>query len=227
MNLSCDVIQDLLPLYHDGVCSEESKKMVEEHIATCAACKDVLHGLKEETAPDTVDAAGPLDAIGKAWEKSTKKALVKGLLIAFLVCTTLFASFLLATQWDFIEISTHEMKITEIYQLQDGRIIYKLDVPEGVYCRDWKFVDKDGCNYKIPVTSLINTTKLQGFKSELEEYQMVDYAEHNAWNKAQGLEPVTAWYLGSPNSGTPLLIYEEGMELEPAPEALEARYGAG
>ena len=30
MKLSCDVIQDLLPLYHDGVCSKESRKIVEE-----------------------------------------------------------------------------------------------------------------------------------------------------------------------------------------------------
>ena len=66
MKLSCDVIQDLLPLYHDGVCSEESKTIVEEHIATCAACKDMLHGLREESAPDTVDAASILKNIGKA-----------------------------------------------------------------------------------------------------------------------------------------------------------------
>ena len=43
MKLSCDGIQDLLPRYHDGVCSKESRKIVEAHIATCAACKDVLH----------------------------------------------------------------------------------------------------------------------------------------------------------------------------------------
>ena len=38
-NLPCDVIRDLLPLYVDGVCSEESKAAVEAHLESCEACK--------------------------------------------------------------------------------------------------------------------------------------------------------------------------------------------
>lgn len=228
MKLPCNVVQDLLPLYHDGVCSEESKELVREHIATCAQCKDYLHSLKEEAAPDKVDAAGVLNAIGSAWKKSTKKALVKGLLTAFLICAVLFCAFVAATQWKFIEISTHEMKVREIYQLQDGRILYKLDVPDSVFCREWKFVyTDDGGSYKIPITALIDTAQLSGFDSALDNYQMIDVGENNAWRKAQGLPPFTKWYLGSPDSGNPLLIYEEGMVLEPAPAELEAIYGRG
>lgn len=39
MKYPCDMIQDLLPLYLDGVCSEESKKAIEEHLAECSDCK--------------------------------------------------------------------------------------------------------------------------------------------------------------------------------------------
>ena len=42
MNISCEMIKDLLPLYSDGVCSEESKKAVEEHISKCRECKSEL-----------------------------------------------------------------------------------------------------------------------------------------------------------------------------------------
>lgn len=38
-NLPCDLIRDLLPLYLDGVCSEESKAAVEAHLEGCEACK--------------------------------------------------------------------------------------------------------------------------------------------------------------------------------------------
>ena len=38
--LSCKVIQDLLPLYEDNCCSEDSKKLVEEHLKTCEDCKN-------------------------------------------------------------------------------------------------------------------------------------------------------------------------------------------
>ncbi len=39
MKLDCNVIQDLLPLYIDDVCSEQSRKLVEEHIKECEICQ--------------------------------------------------------------------------------------------------------------------------------------------------------------------------------------------
>jgi hypothetical protein len=38
MKVKCEVIEDLLPLYIDGVCSEESKVIVEEHLKECRLC---------------------------------------------------------------------------------------------------------------------------------------------------------------------------------------------
>ena len=40
----CDVIQDLLPLYCDGVCSEESKKLVESIFATARPAPTCCNG---------------------------------------------------------------------------------------------------------------------------------------------------------------------------------------
>lgn len=37
--MNCHVIQDLMILYTDGCCSEESRAIVEEHIKGCDACK--------------------------------------------------------------------------------------------------------------------------------------------------------------------------------------------
>ena len=47
MNISCKVIQDLLPLYHDGVCAPETNALVEEHLQTCEACQEEFHKLEE------------------------------------------------------------------------------------------------------------------------------------------------------------------------------------
>ncbi len=38
MKLSCQIVQDLLPLYEDGVCSEESCEAVQEHLCECEQC---------------------------------------------------------------------------------------------------------------------------------------------------------------------------------------------
>lgn len=43
MKYPCDVIQDLIPLVEDGVASETSKKIVQEHIRHCESCASLLH----------------------------------------------------------------------------------------------------------------------------------------------------------------------------------------
>ena len=42
MKISCDIISDLLPLYYDDVCSQSSRKLVEEHLEECEKCKQML-----------------------------------------------------------------------------------------------------------------------------------------------------------------------------------------
>lgn len=39
MRYPCNLIRDLIPLYYDLVCSEESRDAVEEHLQECAECK--------------------------------------------------------------------------------------------------------------------------------------------------------------------------------------------
>ena len=54
--MTCDVIKDLLILYADGCCSDESRRIVEEHLKNCAGCRAALKeikddvGIKESTA---------------------------------------------------------------------------------------------------------------------------------------------------------------------------------
>ena len=44
--MNCGIIQDLLPLYHDGVCSPESRTEVEEHLKTCPDCRAALAAME-------------------------------------------------------------------------------------------------------------------------------------------------------------------------------------
>lgn len=50
--ISCDVVQDLLPLYQDGACSEESKRTIEEHLRGCQKCQSVADCLKNTEVDD-------------------------------------------------------------------------------------------------------------------------------------------------------------------------------
>lgn len=47
MKYACNLIKDLLPLYHDEVCSEESKQAVEEHFEECQECQEYYKKMNE------------------------------------------------------------------------------------------------------------------------------------------------------------------------------------
>ena len=48
MKNECDIVGDLLFSYHDGVLSNSSKELVEEHLAKCEKCKTILAELTQE-----------------------------------------------------------------------------------------------------------------------------------------------------------------------------------
>lgn len=83
MKISCDMIQDLLPLYHDGVCSEESKKIIEEHLQICERCKEELHLMGAEWTANTLHSEEKVIAkeAAAAWKKGKKRAFILGVLI--------------------------------------------------------------------------------------------------------------------------------------------------
>ena len=46
-NLDCNVIMDLLPLYVDECCSEESERLVAEHLEACESCRKIYDQMRE------------------------------------------------------------------------------------------------------------------------------------------------------------------------------------
>lgn len=52
MDLNCAVIYDLLPLYLEGLCSEETKILVETHLEDCQSCQETYRRMTEETLPE-------------------------------------------------------------------------------------------------------------------------------------------------------------------------------
>ena len=84
MNLPCKVIQDMLPIYHDGVCSDESSALVEEHLKYCPACSAFLSQLRTEIEIPVaaVDDMHALTGIQKKWKKSKRTYITRGVCIA-------------------------------------------------------------------------------------------------------------------------------------------------
>lgn len=64
---SCAIIQDLLALYHDGVCSEDSCQAVEQHLSECEKCSGMAKLLQNTELESSISeqAGGVLKRHGK------------------------------------------------------------------------------------------------------------------------------------------------------------------
>lgn len=49
--ITCNVIKDLLPLYIDNVLSEDSSKLVKDHINTCESCRAYYDEMSDDSIP--------------------------------------------------------------------------------------------------------------------------------------------------------------------------------
>ncbi len=75
--LSCEIVRDLLPLYADNICSEASRKEVEEHIKTCDSCKAELELFTNFDEMETdVDEKAAFQNFNKKMMKSNVKKII-------------------------------------------------------------------------------------------------------------------------------------------------------
>ncbi len=80
MKISCNIIQDLLPLYVDKVCSAETVELVEKHLEVCEDCRSELQIL-EEAPPQSeahLDDTKIAKAANHSWKRAKRKSSVRG-----------------------------------------------------------------------------------------------------------------------------------------------------
>lgn len=119
-----EIIQDLLPLYHDGVCSEQSRAAVEEHLETCEACRKALADMDAplpETAKRAVADAAVVKGISTEWKTSKRMARLKGIVIGLVICVLVAGGAWFLNTWTCIPVDRSECAV-QLYQLEDGSV---------------------------------------------------------------------------------------------------------
>lgn len=93
---SCNIVQDLLPLYIDEACSEESREVVEAHLKECEACREVFEQMKENLKfpAEHADAKRGLEKIRKVLRK---KYVILALVVAAVTGGCMAGSWILQT----------------------------------------------------------------------------------------------------------------------------------
>ena len=87
MKISCDVVRDLLPLYIDCVCSDDSKRLIEEHLKECEACNEEYHLLTDHTYlnESDIDDVKIVEAASKVIKKEKRKSFIIGEIVLIFV----------------------------------------------------------------------------------------------------------------------------------------------
>lgn len=83
--MNCNIVKDLIPLYIDECCSEESKKVVEEHIKDCVDCKKLVEDMKSPSDIVTVSESPKKFSKLNDWKASVLQSIL--LFLSFALIT--------------------------------------------------------------------------------------------------------------------------------------------
>ena len=111
MNIKCDVIMDLLPLYHDNVCNDASRKLVEDHLQHCTACGVMLEKIRDNTLDKRLILERG-NVVGHHTKAVKRKSLIAGISIASVLAIPVLISLIVnlatghALDWFFIVLTS-------------------------------------------------------------------------------------------------------------------------
>lgn len=162
MKYLCEVIRDLLPLYKDQVCSEESKKIVEEHLRECETCKADYDKMCTEFTCISEDSSEQetreeLISFFKTVEKRLSFrhiilfwSVILALMLLYLVYSSYPPSLTAAVNEAVYKavpildnrISIEDVEVEEVYQLENEAVYAKLTIPSPISMFDFYRVEE-------------------------------------------------------------------------------------
>ena len=129
MSKYCEIVNDLLPLYVDDIISEEGRKMVEEHLASCEDCRNAAEKMKQSLSIPMDKNPADIKGMKKKYKKSIWKRVVIIALLLFVAWGA--AAIALAARWTevFPKADVEDIKdCTEIVIIGDKYYLHTNDI---------------------------------------------------------------------------------------------------
>lgn len=119
--INCDIVRDLLPLYHDGVVRDNTRLAVEEHLDECTSCKQEYEELLVELPIDSTE-NNTKSKFKIMMSKQRLKRISILITSVVLSCVLVVSVIIGLTKIPIVQIPDDEIKIHRVYgyETEDG-----------------------------------------------------------------------------------------------------------
>lgn len=221
MEISCDIIRDLLPLYAEDLTSPDSNKLVENHISNCEVCTRQLGLLKKvQVIPVDVD----VNSIKRVGDTIRRRRILAVMTALLFVTTLVLGGALLLDAKIYL---TAEQAVDSVEVLEDGsiRVHWTDDFPIAGTC-NLGYSDESTGNYGIltwaPLSSLLFPRKILPYEQMMEqladdirESYPISKEEYNAktYQLEGGASSYNLWYCNAKDGKGDTLLWDAGNPL--------------
>lgn len=133
--ISCSIAKDLLPLYIEGILSEETAQVVEMHLQTCESCKKDFEIMRQEFVfPSAPKIQEENEKILKELKRQLKiKRILTGVVAVFVTIAVIISGYMVYTN------------VGAVYDFftEDNMVVLR-DIHTG---DTWELVEVDGEEY--------------------------------------------------------------------------------
>ena len=233
MTNNCNVARDLMPLVIDGVASEESQKVVVDHVWKCEKCAAIYKDMQAEMQPGKLDESDYLDAAARKLRRKQKNR--KRILIAVTCVVTVIL--VLAGMWGYdyatnrsifpVALDEYDAYLT---RMRNGEVLLNIDMKDELLVCGLSGYSTTGTNGGYVWNVEVNTTLIREY---FDEPSLALRVNRTGWNWVDG-----AMYHISPDKGAPIeayimfdgenerILYQVSDDIPLCSEELEAYYAA-
>lgn len=214
MDITCDIIRDLLPLYAEDLTSEGSRKLVDDHLCGCDECARQLGVLKKTQVIPVDTEVKSLKRVGD----TIRRRRVLAVLTAVMFLMTLILSVTLLL--DARIYLTAEQAVESVEALEDGSLrIHTADIVSGTgSLGDGNpYSSELSGNYGIIMSarlgSLLNPPKRQDYNDLPEEMQDIIDPENwgaKLYQLPGGASSQNFWYCNPWTGKGEVLLWDAG-----------------
>lgn len=190
MKVTCDVIRDILPLYLEGMLSDDSCAMIEEHINQCQECKIYLDEMKDFNGIPMDTNISPLLKIKSTLRKKKIQTAILSIMFSIVILVITIA-FLTAPEY----IPYSEKSVT-IDEIGNGSVLAIFE--DTVYGYDIEsYPTDDGTSYIYHITTWNSIWNRNIKRSNV----------NNTILNPNGENVTSVYYYDTDGSGGDILIY--------------------